>query len=162
MGDSPVTPAGPPTGLDRRTALKRGALVGGALVWAVPVVQAVSLTAAHAENPSAPPPNNPPNNPPEQPPNNPPNNPPGTNVPPNQPPTQGQPFAPPAGSATPTPSGRTGQLAFTGPGLPVVPTVAVAASLIATGAAAQAVGRRRTPDGEPGPDYDQPEQNPAG
>jgi hypothetical protein len=41
--------------ISRRDALKRGALVGGSLVWTVPVVQAVSLTAAHAENPSAPP-----------------------------------------------------------------------------------------------------------
>ncbi|HEY9475325.1 MAG TPA: hypothetical protein VIS06_15945 [Mycobacteriales bacterium] len=46
--------------------------------------------------------------------------------------------------ASPPTTGK--QLAFTGPGLPVVPTVAVAASLIATGAAAQAVGRHRDPN----------------
>ena len=39
----------------RRQALKRGAVVGGALVWTVPAIQAVSLTAAHADSPSAPP-----------------------------------------------------------------------------------------------------------
>jgi hypothetical protein len=41
--------------VSRRQALKRGALAGGALVWTVPVVQAVSMTAAHAESASAPP-----------------------------------------------------------------------------------------------------------
>lgn len=142
MGHSPVP--GQPTGvrLDRRTALKRGVLVGGALVWAAPVVQAVSLTAAHAESPSSPP-QGPPHggNPPGQPTAHPapPTNhapaPPGALPPPQQP--------TPSASTSPAP---TGELAFTGPGLPVVPTVAVAASMIATGAAAQAVGRRRAAD----------------
>ena len=45
-GGSPVS---------RRDALKRGAVIGGTLVWTVPVVQAVSMTAAHAESASAPP-----------------------------------------------------------------------------------------------------------
>ena len=34
--------------------LKKGALVTGAAVWTVPVVQMVSMTAAHADTPSAP------------------------------------------------------------------------------------------------------------
>ena len=35
-------------GLTRREALKRGAMLGGALVWAVPMVQTVGMTAAMA------------------------------------------------------------------------------------------------------------------
>ncbi|MDQ1723508.1 MAG: hypothetical protein QOG52_536 [Frankiaceae bacterium] len=47
--------------LSRRDALKRGALVGGTLLWAVPAVQAVSMTAASAAAPSGGPgPENPP------------------------------------------------------------------------------------------------------
>ena len=41
--------------MSRRDVLRRGAVVGGALVWTVPVVQAVSMQAAHAESASAPP-----------------------------------------------------------------------------------------------------------
>ncbi|HEY9390281.1 MAG TPA: hypothetical protein VIR27_11020 [Mycobacteriales bacterium] len=144
MGQIPTPEEPTRVGLDRRTALKRGALVGGSLVWAVPVVQAVSLTAAHAESPSSPPhggpPAGPPGNPPEMPP---PNQPP--NQPPVAPPAGGPPPVSPPASPPASPQAR-GELAFTGPGLPVVPTVAVAASLIATGAAAQAVGRHRDPD----------------
>jgi LPXTG-motif cell wall-anchored protein len=40
-------------GVSRRDALKRGLLVGGAL-WAVPVVQVVTMTEAHAETASGP------------------------------------------------------------------------------------------------------------
>jgi hypothetical protein len=36
-------------GLTRREALKRGAMLGGALVWAIPVVQTVGMTAAMAQ-----------------------------------------------------------------------------------------------------------------
>lgn len=43
------------SGISRRAALKRGVLAGGALVWTVPIVQAVSMTPAHAESASAPP-----------------------------------------------------------------------------------------------------------
>jgi hypothetical protein len=43
------------SGISRRAALKRGVLAGGALVWTVPVIQAVSMTPAHAESASAPP-----------------------------------------------------------------------------------------------------------
>ena len=41
--------------MTRRQALKRGAVVGGALAWTVPAVQAVSMTSAHADAASAPP-----------------------------------------------------------------------------------------------------------
>lgn len=44
--------------MSRRQALKRGAVVGGALVWTVPAVQAVSMTQAHADVASAPRPGN--------------------------------------------------------------------------------------------------------
>ena len=35
-------------GTTRREMLRRGALVGGAAIWAVPAVQALTMTAAHA------------------------------------------------------------------------------------------------------------------
>ena len=46
---------GEPRGeLDRRQFLARGALIGGALVWAIPTIEAISLTSAHAASPSGP------------------------------------------------------------------------------------------------------------
>jgi hypothetical protein len=42
------------TGISRRSMLKKGAQVTGAAVWTVPVIQMVSMTAAHADTPSAP------------------------------------------------------------------------------------------------------------
>jgi hypothetical protein len=39
-------------GLNRRQLLKRGAVVGGTLVWAVPAMEVISLTSAHAASPS--------------------------------------------------------------------------------------------------------------
>lgn len=38
--------------MDRREALKRGAVLGGAVAWAVPTVQAVGMTSALAQIPS--------------------------------------------------------------------------------------------------------------
>lgn len=38
-----------PHGLTRREVLKKGALLGGALVWATPVVQAIGIQPAHAQ-----------------------------------------------------------------------------------------------------------------
>ena len=38
-------------GMDRRTMLKRGAVVGGALVWATPVVQSIASPAFAATSP---------------------------------------------------------------------------------------------------------------
>lgn len=47
--------ADPPRGMTRRDALRRGALLGGATVWAIPTVQAVAMSAHAGQNPSAPP-----------------------------------------------------------------------------------------------------------
>ena len=71
-------------GTTRRDLLRRGALIGGATVWAVPAVQALSMAAAHAESTSGTPPvDNPPvDNPPVD-------NPPVDNPPPVNPPTGG-------------------------------------------------------------------------
>lgn len=41
-----------PTGISRREALKRGAILGGAVVWATPVVQTVGMSRAFASTPS--------------------------------------------------------------------------------------------------------------
>ena len=50
-------------GTTRRDLLRRGALIGGATVWAVPAVQALSMAAGHAETTSGTPPVvNPPGN----------------------------------------------------------------------------------------------------
>lgn len=49
--------------LDRRQALKRGAIAGGALLWAVPTIQVISMTGASAENPSSQVPEDPPSQP---------------------------------------------------------------------------------------------------
>ncbi len=40
-----------PAGMDRRTLIKRGAVVGGSLVWATPVVQSIARPAFAAESP---------------------------------------------------------------------------------------------------------------
>lgn len=42
------------SGLSRRSMLKRGALVGGAALWTVPIIQVVTMSPAAADNPSAP------------------------------------------------------------------------------------------------------------
>src|SRR6185312_9642682 len=55
-----------PTGLTRRDALKRGAIVGGALVWSVPAVQVLAMShnaAEAASGPVSPPPPPPPGTP---------------------------------------------------------------------------------------------------
>ncbi len=41
-----------PAGMDRRTLIKRGAVVGGSLVWATPVVQSITRPAFAAESPA--------------------------------------------------------------------------------------------------------------
>jgi hypothetical protein len=41
-------------GPSRRDLLRKGAIVGAAAVWAVPVVQVISMTPAHAETASTP------------------------------------------------------------------------------------------------------------
>jgi hypothetical protein len=40
--------------VSRRDALKRGAILGGTLVWATPVVQSIGITKAYAADPSGP------------------------------------------------------------------------------------------------------------
>ena len=45
-------PGGEPVGLTRRQTLKRGALLGGALAWATPVVQVIGMKPAFATTPS--------------------------------------------------------------------------------------------------------------
>ncbi len=42
------------SGINRRDLLKRGAVVGAAAAWTVPVLQIVSMTSAHADSPSSP------------------------------------------------------------------------------------------------------------
>ncbi len=39
-------------GISRREALKRGVVLGGAAVWAVPAVQVLNITEAAAQQPS--------------------------------------------------------------------------------------------------------------
>ena len=47
--DSQSTPTGPPGGITRREALRRGALLGGALTWATPIVQVLGMKPALAQ-----------------------------------------------------------------------------------------------------------------
>lgn len=44
-----------PAVYSRRAMLKRGAVVGGALVWTIPAIQVISMNVAQAEGASAPP-----------------------------------------------------------------------------------------------------------
>lgn len=100
-------------GLSRRDMLRRGAVVGAAAVWTVPLVQVVSMTAAHAESPSA-----------------------GTtNTPPGT--TTSTP-----GTTTGTP-GSTSSLASTGPEVPVAGGLAAGAAIVAVGAGLVAAARKR-------------------
>ena len=48
MTATAVEPAPPPAGVTRRDVLRRGALAGVAVAWAVPVVQTVGMGAAAA------------------------------------------------------------------------------------------------------------------
>ena len=139
------------SGITRRDVLKRGAIAGGAVLWAVPVVQVIGMSASHAEAASGgggggttPPPGG------------------GTVTPTNTgstPPTQVLPTeltqSPTVSpSVTPTVQGisfqqpppavaPTATLPFTGAAVPVTGTVAVGAGLVATGVAAVAATRRR-------------------
>jgi hypothetical protein len=49
---NPVEPEEPSRGITRREALRRGALLGGALVWTTPIVQAIGIRPAFAQVPS--------------------------------------------------------------------------------------------------------------
>jgi hypothetical protein len=108
--------------LSRRQALKRGAAVGGALVWTVPVVQAVSMTAGHAVSASAPPP-----------------------------PKQKHVTGGSAGdSGSSQAGGSSDQLSFTGSAVPATTAAVVGGALVATGVVATVAasrGRRLSADG---------------
>jgi hypothetical protein len=51
-GESGGAPSEQAGGITRRQALKRGALLGGALAWATPVVQVIGMRPAFAQVPS--------------------------------------------------------------------------------------------------------------
>jgi hypothetical protein len=52
--ESQVGPPEEPRGITRREALRKGALLGGALAWATPVVQVVGMKPALAQTTSPP------------------------------------------------------------------------------------------------------------
>lgn len=121
-----------PVGVSRRNLLKRGAVVGVAAAWTIPLVQVVSMTPAHADSPSAPPVTPPPNNPP-----------PLTSSPPPSHPSHHveskTPHAPATATATPAapaPHAGGGALASTGTTTPVGPAVGIGTAAIALGAGA--------------------------
>jgi len=124
-------------GIGRRDLLKRGALVGAAAAWTVPIVQVVSMTPAHADSPSAPPVQPPPVQTTAVPP--PDNHPPiVATIPPRQPHDSKAPHvaaaaARPAGTSS---SAAGDALANTGTTTPVGPTVGIGAAAIAIGAGA--------------------------
>jgi hypothetical protein len=99
--------------VSRRQALKRGAFVGGALVWTVPVVQAVSMTAAHAESASAPPPR-----------------------------ARQISGGGSSGGGSTVPPGTPGQLSFTGTAVPVTGAAVLGAGLVAAGVTATVAASR--------------------
>lgn len=47
-----AAPSGDPRAISRRTMLRRGAIAGGTLAWAVPTIQVISMTSAAAQTPS--------------------------------------------------------------------------------------------------------------
>lgn len=117
-----------PVGVSRRDLLKRGAVVGVAAAWTIPLVQVVSMTPAHADSPSAPPVQPPPENPP-----------PVVEVPPSSPTHSKTPHAPAASTPTTSSSGSSqtgGQLASTGTTTPVAPAIGIGAAAVALGAGA--------------------------
>jgi hypothetical protein len=134
--------------ITRRDMLKRGAVAGTAVLWAVPVVQVIGMSASHAEAASGggggsttPPPGTPTEHPT-----------PPTNVLPTEftqtptptpsptPTVQGIEFQQPPPPAVNPP---TATLPFTGAAVPVTGAVALGAGLVATGVAAVAATRRR-------------------
>jgi len=138
------------SGITRRDVLKRGAVAGGAVLWAVPVVQVIGMTASHAEAASGgggtptshPTPTATGTGGPAPAPT-----PTGTtpaNVLPTElsqvptPTVQGISFEQPPPAVAPTAT-----LPFTGAAVPVTGTVALGAGLVATGVAAVAATRRR-------------------
>jgi hypothetical protein len=141
-------------GMTRRAMLKRGAIAGTAVLWAVPAVQVIGLGASHAEAASG---GNPTSTPTHT-----------RTAPPTTPSSTVLPTETATGTGTPThtpdvvtpsPSVKgisfeqppppqvnppVAVLPFTGAAVPVSGAVALGAGLVATGAAAVAVTRRRS------------------
>jgi hypothetical protein len=133
-------------GLSRRSLLKRGAVVGVAAAWTVPLVQAVSMSPASAASPSEP----------NTPPTGGPTDGPSTRPHPTETPTTPTSATSETTVATTSSSAdaasvvqnssatdATGALAFTGTDMPVGPTVVAGIAAIAVGAGALAAGRAR-------------------
>lgn len=152
------------TGLSRRDLLKRGAVVGAAAAWTIPIVQVVSMTPAHADSPSAP--NVPPNKPPHTPPNDRPTEPDRQTSTPTHSTATGQPNPHDSKRADAPAAVPAGALANTGGAVPVGPAVGIGAAALALGAgaltAAQLIKTRtpapashatRTPGPPAGPDH---------
>ena len=141
-----------PQGISRRQVLQRGAAVGAAAAWTIPLVQVVSMTPAHAASPSAPggggnTPTPPPSTAPHtQPPSG---HAPGSSPPASHAPAGSTPPGSAPVSAEPTPSSSGAPLASTGASVPVGPAVGIGAAAIALGAGAVAAAqiRRNRPDG---------------
>jgi hypothetical protein len=53
MEESPEPSEGAPS-IDRRALIRKGALVGGSLVWAVPLIKSMHVTAAEGSPPPPP------------------------------------------------------------------------------------------------------------
>ena len=142
------------SGITRRDVLKRGAVAGGAVLWAVPVVQVIGMSASHAAaasggggggggggtttpTPTGTTPTGGTTPPTEVLPTELTQNP--TVTPTVSPTVQGISFQqPPPPAVAPTAT-----LPFTGAAVPVTGTVALGAGLVATGVAAVAATRRR-------------------
>jgi hypothetical protein len=142
-----VNDVDPSTGLSRRSMLKRGAVVGVAAAWSVPLVSAISMTSAHADSASSP--------------GLPPGGGGGQTIPstPTPAPTTSSSSAPTTATTTPSSgthattdanSADSGALAFTGVDMPIGPTIAAGAAAIAVGAGILAASRAtKSEDGSP-------------
>lgn len=137
-----------PQGVNRRDVLKRGAVIGAATVWTIPVISAVSMTPAHADTTSSAPGGGS-----TQP------APPPVTVP-TEAPSSNQSGAVLGERSTNSSSGSGGStnagapasgLAFTG--APAITGAAVGVAALAAGAGLIAVSRRRD-DSEPEPEAD--------
>jgi hypothetical protein len=105
-------------GVTRRQALKKGALTGAAIVWTVPVVQSIGMSAAHADEPS-------------------------TDVLPTKTGTTEAPPSGPAPGGTEVLGTQQGALAHTGADVPVARVAATAAASVAVGGALIAASRKQ-------------------
>jgi hypothetical protein len=147
------------SGISRRDVLKRGAIAGSAVLWAVPAIQVIGLGASHAEAASGggsttPPPGggkttSPPTVTNSTPPPGPQVLPQSYTTPEPAPTVKGISFEQPPPKANPP----VATLPFTGAAVPVTGAVVLGAGLVATGAAAVVATRRRqevaTASGDP-------------